>query len=305
MNEQDLPEDFIPSSQDRDHGDDVGSVRQLARRGKKELRRILRIGIQELNDQLLEQALDLLSSPEHVEALQHSLANIAGWTLRRGFKSDPNAELLFEFVDWLEQRHPRQTITAIILRSPMLRDTAFLDALAHLSQSINPFDASTTTSKWSVENLARFKVRAGNRLLDLLVELAALECDAPPPDGPPKDKIDYFEQSPIPVRFLRLAGMTRGHQLLTPQSPSRRRRLLKSITDRLRPWRSSDSAIAKFVPGLGDETLHFLVFSTTFFLQSYLLRNLIEALPDIAADLRLQLRDDQLINITDGPTDPG
>ena len=295
MNDPDKDDDSTLSAGDPGR---QGPVSQLARRGQDRLRRVLRKKVDQLGDLLLDQAFELLSSPQHVESLQRSLANIAGWTLRRGFDADPNAELLFEFVDWLEQRHSRQAITTIILRSSLLRDTAFLDALAHLSQAINPFDEAVSHSPWSAEAVDRFKLQAGERLLDLLVELVALECDGDPPDDGMQPKVDYFEEAPIPVRFIRLAGMTRGHHLIKRRSPSRSPGIVISLIDRLRSSRPAPSGLTKFVPGLGDETLHFLVFSTTFFLQSYLLRNLIEALPDIADELRLQLQEETLIEIS-------
>ncbi len=276
----------------------IARVRRFARRGGGRLRQALRSRVDDAAALLQEQVLDFLSSPEQVKALQITLANIADWTLRRGFRFDPNAELLFDFVNWLEQRHGRRRLTQLLFRSPIFRDPLLLEALAHLSELLTPFSTpDDSRPRWDAERLEQFKTRTGDRLLGLLVELAALEADEPLRSESRDDRLAYFESAPIPPRFTRLAAMTQGRLLMTRETPSGSGRGIRKIIDRLRPSSSTPSDLVRFIPGAGDETLHFLVFSTTFFLQSYLLRNLIEALPDIAAEVQDEFDGDEIIDI--------
>jgi len=274
----------------------LARVRSLARRGCSRLQGALRRQIDEAGERIRQELLEVMSSPEKVRRLQQVLANLAGWMMDRGFRADPNAELLFEFVDWLDDRHGRQPIAAIVFQSAMVRDPEFLEAMGHLSHSLAPWRQSADNS-WSASRIDGFKRRAGNRLLSLLNELAALESETPPPAGDIDDRIHYFEQAPIPDHFTRLAAMTRGDRLFERDTPSKRLGWAAQIIDELRTDSSDRHALSPFIPGRGDEQLHFLVLSTTFFLQSYLLRNLIEGLPDIARRLSDELRDDEIIEI--------
>ena len=273
----------------------VGRLRQLARRGRRRVSGVMQSRLDELSDALRDHLLELLRSREHVEALQQALATVSTWAMHRGFRADPNAELLFEFVNWLEDRHGRQKITFLLLRSPMIGDPAFVEALIHLSKLLAPWSPSQDDSAWDHSRLERFKARAGRRLLDLLVELAALECDSPPPSDT-EERIAYFRNAPIPIRFQRLAAMTQGDHLMQ-RSQSRRLDWVQHTVNRLAPDHRRQSALAPIIPGIGDDGLHFLVFSTTFFLQTYLLRNLIETLPDLAAHLDEALGDEEIIDV--------
>lgn len=275
-------------------GGTLGRLRHLARRSKHRLAHVVESGVADLGEAFRDQLLDLLSSPEQVERLQQALVTISGWAMVRGFRADPNAELLFDFVDWIEERHGRHQVALRLVQSPLLQDPAFVEALAHLTRSMTPFGETgfgdtDDDHQWSAKRLDAFKAKTGRRLLDLLVEFAALEASAPPPAGMTA-RIEYFEEAPIPLRFTRLAAMTQGDKLL--RRPAQKRSALARRVLAKMPSGISDNSLAPFVPGVGDQTLHFLVFSTSFFLQTYLLRNLIEALPELAQDLDNSLRDD-------------
>ncbi|MFW6053462.1 MAG: hypothetical protein ACOC9J_01500, partial [Persicimonas sp.] len=54
------------------------------------------------------EALLELAKPENARQLQQALARLAQPAMRAGFRSDPPARLLFDFVDALEQRHTRE-----------------------------------------------------------------------------------------------------------------------------------------------------------------------------------------------------
>ncbi len=276
-------------------GGTLGRLRRLASRGKSRLATALESQLEDIGESVRDQLLELLSSRQQMERVQQALVTVSGWAMERGFRADPNAELLFDFVDWLEDRHGRDRIALLLVQSPLLQDPAFLEALAHLSQTLTPWKSDQVDRKWTADRLNSFKNKAGRRLLDLLVELAALEREQPPPAGA-EARIAYFESAPIPLRFTRLAAMTRGEKLL--RRPTKGRvQLAQRALSRLAPDRREPTGLIRFVPGVGDEALHFLIFSTSFFLQSYLLRNLIEALPELAEDLDRTLRDEEIIDL--------
>ena len=297
MDDQDASDSPTPGDSDRPTA--IARVRQIAHRGRRKVAHSLRSRLESVGEKVSAQLVDLMASPRQVEALQKSLVRITGWTLRRGFQADPNAELLFEFIEWLEKRHSREKITTILLHSQWLRDPAFVDALVHLSRLLSPFETDIE-EQWSESRLEAFKTRAGRRLLELLVDLAALEQDvAPSPSSTVTEQIAFFRSPPIPDHFHRLADMTQGRHLLTRTRTSERRKLAKKVARRLGVLRPNDSNLIPFIPGIGDETLHFLVFSTTFFLQSYLVRNLVEALPELADEFseNLKEQDDDIIDL--------
>lgn len=277
----------------------ISLMRSLARRGRRRIKGAVRRQIEQLGQRVTEELTQLLSSPRQVERIQSVLVNLANWSMQKGFRSDPNAELLFEFVDWLEDRHPRQKVTAILMRSPVLLDPEFLEALAHLARAANPWvDDPADEPRWDQQRLRTFKKRAGNRLLGLLVELAALEHEQPPPSSEgAEQKIEYFESAPIPVRFQRLGAMTQGDKLMQRRSSPSPPKLIQKLTRRLPGANRRDNELRRWIPGLGDDTLYFLVFSTGFFFQSYLLRNMIEAFPQLADELSRQVRDGEMIDV--------
>ncbi len=270
----------------------LGKAQDLARRGGRRLTGLIRRTADLAGDELRHRLIQLLETPEHVETLQAALATVANWALSQGFRADPNAHLLFDFVTWLEERHGRARITTLLVTSDLLRDPAFLEGLSQVSRTLSPLPLPAH-QPWSPDEMRAFKERGGRRMMALLVQLAALESDEPPPAAGQADRIAYFESAPIPRRFRRLARMTHGERLLE-RRVSRRRRALRRLKARV-PEAPTD--LVPYQPGRADETLHFLVFSTTFFLQSYLLRGLVESLPTIADELATTLDPDAPLDI--------
>ncbi|MFW6053560.1 MAG: hypothetical protein ACOC9J_01990, partial [Persicimonas sp.] len=166
--------------------------------------------------------------------------------------------------------------------------------------------------------LEQLRERSSERLLTLLCSLVALERDqAPPADQ--QAQILYFEQAPIDERFKPLARMAAGDesafasreaQADDDAEPEERSSRLKGLVRRLTGQAKSDlaqsnsdekktdrtysktSALARFVPSLNDPVTRFLTMSYLFFLQSYLLRAMIEGLPE-ALEMAAQLERDQ------------
>ncbi len=257
------------------------SPRDLTRRAAGRAARALRQGATAVGRRIKDRAVDHLRDPSAVEHLQGHLVTLTNWSLNRAFRYDPNARLLFEFVDWHDQRHGRDTTASILLASPLVEDAQFLRSLFQMADWLDPRVAAHRAGVGPGE-LDRFKETTGNYLLRLLTDLAALHH----PDSPDEamtvdDHLDYLEEAHIPDRFKTLGPMTQGRFLRDPPtSSSPIGRLLQSLTTSP----ASQSLIPRN-PVLHDKTLQFLVFSTALVIQSYLVRHIIETLPDLADEL--------------------
>lgn len=286
MDDQDASK--TPHLVDEDRSELIG-LRRFLRQGSSHLTRRIQGRAGALRERLTNGLIDLALNRDQIESIQEALVMISSWTMNRGFESDPNAELLFRFTDWLEKRHGRATVTSILLNTSLLRDATLIHALSEATRYLHPFGAEPPDDRWDRHMLESFKDRAGDRLLDLLISLASLEIENPPHDGSRLEKIAYFQADSIPIEFHRLAAMTTGEGLLQHSKPEG---MLLRLLNRVRPIGES-SALIPHIPGFNDAHLSFLVLSTTLFLQSYLVRNLIEALPELAAELGRAAREPQ------------
>ncbi|RAL23544.1 hypothetical protein DL240_05125 [Lujinxingia litoralis] len=264
------------------------AVRTLGRVGK---RGVLKVGrrVQQAGQQLARRVAHELIQPEQIVALQSVLASVAQWGMERGFKLDPNAGLFFEFLDWLDQEQGRDQVMQRLMISPMFQDPAFLEALSQAAAALSPFMPTETRGVWGSAELEHFKQRGGDKLLDLLVTLVALHQDTPPPtEASAPRRQSFVEDSTIPERFKVLAQMALGDALEPPGEAAATKAIgtLRALRGRLAGPTEPQAPLTRFVPGVGDPHLHFLVYSTTFVMQSYLLRHLVESLPEMAARLR-------------------
>lgn len=263
------------------------TLKGATHKSRQKLTDLLRSPLQDLRRRLDKSLGALLTDPDAISAVQHNLARLANISIRLGFLVDPNTELLFRFVDWIDEHHGRPTVMQALLQSPLLQDPTFLDALAHISQTLLPWqdDEEPLLRQPQID---AFKEQASLKLLLLLAQLAALEYKKPVPTHDTDALVDYFQSSPIPEEFKPLAEMARGRELKRPEEPSLLR-WTKGLSGRLGITTSADEeqtrGLRRFIPGLGDETLEFLVLSTTFVIQTYLLRHLLESLPELAQEL--------------------
>lgn len=253
-----------------------------------------------------------LAEPENARRLQRGLAGVAQAAMRAGFGSDPPARLLFDFVDTLEERHTRETILQVVVEHAVNYEGDLIEMLL----AAGPGAAAS-------RDMAQLQERAGERLLTLLCSLAALERDQPAPTDR-EAQILYFEAAPIEERFKPLARMAAGDERAfarhcaaadddaqSTEQASRLRGLVRRLTDLTMPdsdhrrdapvgtsgtGEANPSALARFLPSLNDPVLRFLTMSYLFFLQSYLLRAMIEGLPEalqMAAELERARQDDE------------
>lgn len=270
-------------------------------------------------DTLLEQ----LTNPKNAMFLQEQLARVAQLGFTVGFRLDPNAAKLYNFVQWMEDRHGRERVMTLVFSQNLLADGRMLELLASYAAILSsPAAFRGESPEWKNDEIEHFKEQAGDTLLNLLCELAALEYEQPFTSQSTADKVLYFESAPIPEEFQDLAAMatgTRPDAIVMPgqssddstssrtQRPSRLRKLAKSVVENTQKALGNHTeeiehkktGLARFIPGLHDPTFHFLVFSYTFFLETFMLRNLIENLPEILENLAPLARRDEPFDPTD------
>ncbi|RDV39279.1 hypothetical protein DV096_01510 [Bradymonadaceae bacterium TMQ3] len=263
------------------------AVRTLGRVGKMGARK-MGARVQKAGQKIAKRLAHEMIQPEQITAIQGALARFAQWGMERGFALDPNAALFFEFLDWVDAEYGREAVMTRLMLSPMFQDPAFLEAITRAAALLSPF-APPSSETWGVDEVERLKDRAGQRLLELLVSLTELATETPAPaSGTVASRQDYIADAPIPERFRVLATMAVGEGLdpAKPAPATRASSALRDLSQRLDRSGKGQHSLTRFVPGLGDAHLHFLVFSTTFVMQSYLLRHLVESLPEMAARLR-------------------
>ncbi len=247
----------------------------------RRLKSLLSTSADALAHRLRHKAVEHLRDPEHLANLQRHLVPLANWSMTRIFERDPNARLLFDFVDWHDQRHGRQTTASILLSSSLVNHGRFLTALLEMSTWLDPRTA-TDAGAFDPDEVQHFKDTAAEHLLELLTDLAAHHHpDSPADTMSVDDHLDYLEEADIPDRFKTLGPMTQGRFLR--QAPNRSSAPVKLLKRLLNPANSGD--LIPHNPALHDRTLQFLVLSTAFVIQSYLLRHLIEVLPEELSNL--------------------
>jgi hypothetical protein len=249
-----------------------------------------------------------LAEPENAQKLQETLAGVAQFAMKSGFRSDPQAGLLFDFVDQLETRHSRPEVLEIVVEHAMVYEQ---DLVATLIEAIKSGQGVAGLAgrkqgagrKSGTDRFEAFRDRASTRLLTLLCSLASLDSDDPAPDSRAA-KVAYFEQAPIDARFKPLARMATGEREAfevaqnseegshthdpDPDSPSLVRRAINRLAGEANGEANGNAttALARFVPSLRDPGTRFLTTSYLFFMQSYLVRAMIEELPAMLAAVR-------------------
>lgn len=264
------------------------AVRTLGKVGKLGAKKV-GARVQKASQKLARRVAHEMMQPEQIATIQGALARFAQWGMERGFALDPNAALFFEFLDWLDNRNGREVVMSRLMLSPMFQDPAFLEAIAQAAALLSPFAPPQATERWGTDEVERLKDRAGQRLLELLVSLVELDTEHPAADtGSLIARTAYIANAEIPERFKALALMATGERLEPPASSATTRATstLRGLSERLGASSERQQGLTRFVPGVGDPHLHFLVYSTTFVMQSYLLRHLVESLPEMAARLR-------------------
>ncbi len=230
-----------------------------------------------------------LAEPENAQKLQEALAGVAGFAMRSGFQSDHKARLLFDFVDELEKRHSREEVMQIVVQHAIVYEQ---DLLVTLLDSVQ---RGSTLNSMSAERFEAFRERASTKLLALLCSLVSLESDERAPSARAA-QIAFFEEATPEERFRPLARMAAGEPDAfesledKPERDAKKRAgWLRRALDRVSS--EETTALAKLMPSLADPATRFLTTSYLFFMQSYLVRAMIEELPEILAMVRDLERD--------------
>lgn len=207
-------------------------------------------------------AADYALRRESLETLQTTLMTVANFGLAQTRRADPDAALLFDFLEWLELKHGREQVARTFADKTPVLSQPWLDLLQSMAR---PWESSGSTVLQ--RNLAEVRDRAA----ELLGELAGLEHPDPPPRRA-AEIVDYFDDEWIPERFRRLALRVEG-------------RAVTDDGDRPAPP-ATTSALARFVPTLADPGVAFLVTSLLAVSNAYLGREVLERFPDMIDILR-------------------
>lgn len=208
-------------------------------------------------------AIDVALRPESARALQSVMVTAANFGLEQTKRIDPDAALLFEFLDWLEVKHGRDVVARTFAdHTPVLRPS-WLELVAAVA---NPTQRGNAMRNLEV-------VRAD--VVVLLGELASLEHPDVPPDTA-SELVDYFESDWIPARFVPLAERLAGQPRET------------TATSGSESKPGTSSAIARFLPTLADPTVGFVVSSLLAVSNAYLGREVIERFPEMIELMRTE-----------------
>lgn len=217
-----------------------------------------------------------LAKPQNARALQRTLGGLASWAAKTGFQLDPDARLLFEFIDETEARHSRESVLNIVLRHAVIHEPELLQSLLkELGHSVIEPAAAEDSSHGTL----------GEGLLELLCELAALGSTRGVPSS--RDaQLDYFQAAAIDPRFKPLGPMAAGLAGAFQNT--------KSTKNSREPRSAAKTSLpARFIPSLDDPAARFRTTGQLLALHTYLLRAMLEALPDtlqMIAELERQAR---------------
>jgi hypothetical protein len=144
----------------------------------------------------------------------------------------------------------------------------------------------SAASEEAARRMHEMRDDAASDLLDLLCGLAALEKGEEPPTDSVAARVAFYEEADLPEEFRDLAAMAAGipgafETASEPSRPSMLQRLRGRGRDDASEQDSTERGLARFIPSFEDPHLRFLTLSYLFFLQSYMTRNLVEALPEL------------------------
>jgi hypothetical protein len=232
-------------------------------------------------EERIDRWLHALAEPENARRLQSVLAHVAQFGMELGFRADPHAAQLYEFVAWLEERHGRPPVLRRVAEHAATLEATILRAL----ESIYAEPHDTIAREEAARLMHEVRDVAASDLLDLLCGLAALETGEEPPTGSVEARVAFFEEADLPEEFRALGVMAAGNpgafEAAPPSVPER-----ASGEERDEAGPAERSGLTRFVPSFDDPHLRFLTVSHLFFLQSYLTRNLVEALPELLEEAR-------------------
>lgn len=240
----------------------------------------------------IERWLLAVAEPDNARRLQSALAHVAQLGMELGFRADPDAERLYELVAWLEERHGRLPVLQRVGEHMSATEATFLRALESIVADLGQVPTSEASQE-AARQMHEMRDVAAAQLLDLLCGLAALESGEEPPTDSSEAGVLFYEATELPDAFRDLAARAAGlpgafHAVRDEREPSLLQRLRgKERDEDVSAESGGRRGLTKFVPSFDDPHLRFLTLSHLFFLQSYLTRNLVEALPELLEQAKL------------------
>ena len=212
---------------------------------------------------------------ENARRLQSTLAHIAQFGMELGFRADPDAARLYALVAWLEERHGRPPVLCRVAEHAVSTEATFLTALESIVDGYGEPRGSIAREE-AARRMHQIRDVAAGELLGLLCALAELECGEESPTVSVEARVAFYAEAGLPDEFRSLGAMAAG--IPGAFDPAREGRV---PLDEERLEDDGLGALTRFVPSFDDPHLRFLTLSHLFFLQSYLTRNLVEALPEL------------------------
>lgn len=245
--------------------------------------------VQRLQEQV-DKWLSSLAEPENARRLQSALAHVAQFGMELGFLADPHAAELYGLVAWLEARHGRSPVLREVGEHAAATEAKLWEALESILGDDEQHGPAAMEE--AARRMHELRDVAAIDLLELLCRLAALESGEELPAESVEALVAFYEEADLPEEFSALAAMAAGlpgafEAVPEPKESSRFARLRgKKRREDAGEKKGEERGLERFVPSFDDPHLRFLTLSHLFFLQSYLTRNLVEALPELLAEAR-------------------
>ncbi len=252
--------------------------------------------------QAAEAALMALTDPRTAQLLQAGMTAMGNVGMEATFRRDPQARLLFEFADWCADAAGREAVMLIIMQDALSPHGGFHQLASPILSlgASDPLSAfAATASHANVPGRTLNLAHAG--MLRTLCAMADLACDQPPPPrhATPPALASHLRDSQIPERFKPLALMALGEE--APASTPNAAPEGRPDPGSEHPQAPSDGAPSRgssaasealerprsLLPALSLSPAHrFLLGPYLVFLQTWLTRNMVDALPAFMARIR-------------------
>jgi len=260
-----------------DESDDDGWMETLRSRANDALRRVAGALRRQMTDvdAKLEELAPSLATRENLERFQSTMESLSRLVYGVGFSVDPDAQRLFEFMDWAERNYGRQLVLDGLERYNPLFRQSFAEVLLAARGAAVAGGPSGAEFRESVET---YRESATVDVLRFLAHLASREADGTPPGRDPDAIASYLRRSGVPERFHLLADRARGRTSDSRDEATSRRRPMDSADDET----FGDQVRALIRGSVGfDRHLQFVSIGFLFAAQGFLTRTALESLPEI------------------------
>ncbi len=265
---------------------EVGSRRRkLARKVASKARQaVQRIPVQAATDS----ALRMISDPRVTQVLQAGLRSAGNVGMEATFAREPDARLLFEYASWCDEEAGRGQIMGLLMQDAMSPQGGFFQLyrpLMDLGAVSDPLAALAAglPGRGVTETLVNAQLGA----LRTLCTMGAVATKVPAPDA--LDSLEelavFFADLELPSRFSGIADLALG---LSPSPPPSTNGNVEAPTSESDAKKPAGALVRSLPPGL-----RFVMGPYLLFLQFYLTRNMVDALPNVMSKVREELVKDE------------